>query len=53
MDSHLPGVNFFDSTEDAIYNHSSLVELRRGLTGSYENIPSLCEHCSFLKDTGW
>jgi MoaA/NifB/PqqE/SkfB family radical SAM enzyme len=49
----LSGVNIFTSTLDEIYNHPFVVELRKKLLDKSLIVPSICQTCNLLNETGW
>jgi len=49
----LSGVNIFTSTLDEIYNHPFVIELRKNLLDKSITVPSICQTCNLLNETGW
>jgi len=50
---YLPYVNIFTSSVDEIYNHPSVVELRKNLLDKSVPAPDVCQTCNLLNEVGW
>jgi hypothetical protein len=48
-----PTSNLFDASPDAVFNHPTLVAMRRQLLDPGEDAPGICKNCNLLDDPGW
>jgi pyruvate-formate lyase-activating enzyme len=48
-----PNSNLFDSDPDLLFNHPTLVTMRRQLLAPGDEPPDLCKTCSLLAEPGW
>jgi len=49
----IPNVNIFTSTCDEIYNHPSVIEIRKNLLDKSIPAPEICKTCNLLNETCW
>lgn len=48
-----PNSNLFENKPDVVYNHPTLVAMRRQLLDHEEEPPDICKTCNLLGDPGW
>ncbi len=50
-----PNTNFFDTYDepDVLFNHPTLVNLRKNLLNPVSDPPIMCKNCNLLGDDGW
>ncbi|MEA2036103.1 MAG: radical SAM protein [Nanoarchaeota archaeon] len=52
-DEVLPNANLFKNEPNAIFNHPTLVDMRKRLIGPKCDPPDICKTCNLLEDPGW
>jgi len=48
-----PGSGLFDANPDTVFNHPTLVEMRKMLLDPESEPPEVCRSCNLLGDPGW